>query len=366
MNLQFSTKMANLRKGLQYTQDQVAQFVGVSKAAVSKWEKGLSYPDIALLPKLATFFSTTIDDLLGYEPQMTLDQIRKTYARLANDFNTKPYQEVEEEINRLIEEYYSCNPFIFQMAVLLGNYSNISANPTETMHRVLKICDRIKNSSEDYQYVYKANMLGAQIYLMLQQPEEVLRIVGEKVEIYYGSEMLMASAYTLLSKPDEAMETLQISQYQHVIGLFSSATETLHLHLDKPALFEETVRRLHTMIELFNLSKLNVNCALVFYFKAASGYMLLQNEEKALEMLHYYGRACAEIEFPIALHGDDYFYRIERWITATLDLGNMAPRDDASIKRDLIATIVEQPLFQSLHDRKEFKAIVMNLEHHLR
>ena len=51
-----------------YTQEELAGRLGVTKAAVSKWECGQSAPDIALLPKLASLFSVTLDELLGYEP----------------------------------------------------------------------------------------------------------------------------------------------------------------------------------------------------------------------------------------------------------------------------------------------------------
>ena len=64
-NFQFATILATKRKELDVTQEDIAQYIGVSRAAVSKWEKGLSYPDILLLPKLATYFNVTIDDLLG-------------------------------------------------------------------------------------------------------------------------------------------------------------------------------------------------------------------------------------------------------------------------------------------------------------
>lgn len=53
------------------TQEELARYVGVSKAAVSKWESGVSFPDITLLPKLATYFNVSIDELIGYEPQLT-------------------------------------------------------------------------------------------------------------------------------------------------------------------------------------------------------------------------------------------------------------------------------------------------------
>lgn len=49
----------------------------VTKASVSKWKSGQSYPNILLLPKLATFFNVTVDELIGYEPQLSLEQIKK-------------------------------------------------------------------------------------------------------------------------------------------------------------------------------------------------------------------------------------------------------------------------------------------------
>lgn len=48
-----------------YTQEELARRLGVTKAAVSKWECGQSAPDIALLPKLASLFSIMLDELLG-------------------------------------------------------------------------------------------------------------------------------------------------------------------------------------------------------------------------------------------------------------------------------------------------------------
>ena len=63
----FSDNVTFLRKKYGMTQGDVAAYIGVSSAAVSKWEQGLSYPDVSLLPRLASLFHTTIDELLGYE-----------------------------------------------------------------------------------------------------------------------------------------------------------------------------------------------------------------------------------------------------------------------------------------------------------
>ncbi len=64
MNYSIGTKIATLRKQKDITQEEMANAIGTSAQAISKWERGKNYPDIELLPIIADFFSTTIDNLL--------------------------------------------------------------------------------------------------------------------------------------------------------------------------------------------------------------------------------------------------------------------------------------------------------------
>ena len=61
----FGEKLGYLRKNAALTQDDVAQHLGISPQAVSKWENDLSCPDIMLLPEIAKLYGITIDALLG-------------------------------------------------------------------------------------------------------------------------------------------------------------------------------------------------------------------------------------------------------------------------------------------------------------
>jgi len=61
------SRIAEYRKAKGITQDQLAEYMGVSSQAVSKWENDLSCPDIALLPRLADYFGITVDKLLRGE-----------------------------------------------------------------------------------------------------------------------------------------------------------------------------------------------------------------------------------------------------------------------------------------------------------
>lgn len=60
-------KIAELRKEKGITQEALANELGVSNQAVSKWEANQSCPDIQLLPQIADYFSITLDSLFGRE-----------------------------------------------------------------------------------------------------------------------------------------------------------------------------------------------------------------------------------------------------------------------------------------------------------
>ena len=58
-----------LRKESGLTQEKLAALLGVSFQAVSRWENGVAYPDIELIPRLAFVFGISIDSLLGYQTE---------------------------------------------------------------------------------------------------------------------------------------------------------------------------------------------------------------------------------------------------------------------------------------------------------
>lgn len=78
-------KLSEKRKAHGYTQDSVAEKLGVSAQAVSKWENDISCPDITLLPQIARLYGTTIDELLTEkEPTVTLvkESARKNFDEM--------------------------------------------------------------------------------------------------------------------------------------------------------------------------------------------------------------------------------------------------------------------------------------------
>ena len=77
MNLNVGDKIRCLRHEKDITQEEFAVVLGVSCQSVSRWENGICYPDIELLPDIAEFFGVTVDCLMGVNETVRKEKIAK-------------------------------------------------------------------------------------------------------------------------------------------------------------------------------------------------------------------------------------------------------------------------------------------------
>lgn len=78
-------KQSRLNKKI--TQEQLAEALGVTTQAVSKWETNCSYPDITLIPSIASYLDVSSDELLGVkliERKRNIDEVIKKNNELIN------------------------------------------------------------------------------------------------------------------------------------------------------------------------------------------------------------------------------------------------------------------------------------------
>lgn len=88
MNIKIGKIIKKLRTENNITQDTLANAIGVTPQAISRWESESGYPDIELLPALADFFAVSMDVLLGYrlsDREEELVNIKKEMHRLSAD-----------------------------------------------------------------------------------------------------------------------------------------------------------------------------------------------------------------------------------------------------------------------------------------
>jgi transcriptional regulator with XRE-family HTH domain len=86
MEMNIGANIKRLRTSKNITQEQLSVRMNVSCAAISKWERGETYPDITLLQPLAFYFGVTIDELMGYDYLLIEEAIRKL-EEINNEIN---------------------------------------------------------------------------------------------------------------------------------------------------------------------------------------------------------------------------------------------------------------------------------------
>lgn len=352
--------LVNKRREKGITQDELAAYMGVSKASVSKWETGKSYPDVVFLPQLAAYFNISIDALMGYVPQMTKEDIKKLYHRLSSDFATKPIESVYGECRKIIKKYYSCYPLLIQMVVLYINHHMLLENQKKReaiLQEAADLCIKIKTESEDVWLSKEATSMEALCYLTLRRPLDVIGLFDESIRPIAADELTMAQAYEMVGNKEMAKKVTQITMYQHMILLVGTAPNYLMLNADDPKKTEEILNRTLAVAKTYDLEHLHPNSMIQLYFMAANVYSLQGNTERTLDMLEKYKDSCIHGFFPYTIHGDAFFNQVGGWFEE-FDLGTNAPRDEKIIKESMLQGVLLNPAFAALTEEPRYKSII--------
>ena len=108
-------KLKELRVAHSMTQEAVAEHLGVSSQTVSKWERGLLYPDITLLPKIALLFKCSIDSLFDMDLLWSIEHRKEFGEKIQALHEQKDWEGVYQAWIREIE----LNPDHY------GNYADV-------------------------------------------------------------------------------------------------------------------------------------------------------------------------------------------------------------------------------------------------
>lgn len=204
----------------------------------------------------------------------------------------------------------------------------------------------MQEESGDVSLVKEAVTFQATCYLILNKPNEVLQLLGGTIRPNVPAEDLIAQAYQMLGNVEKANEIMQISMYQHLIQLVATIPNYVVVNASSAEKVEVILNRAFMLIDIYEIETLHPNMTLKVYYAAAQVYCMQDNFERALEMLRKYAAVCAA-SFTVNslhLHGDSYFDAIDEWF-AEFPLGAKTVRNEEIIKRSMLQTIAENPVF---------------------
>ena len=362
--IRIASILTQRRRDKGITQEKLAEYMGVSKAAVSKWEKSQSYPDITLLPQLAAYFNISVDELIGYSPQLTREDSRKLCRRLSADFMAKPFDTVMSECREIIKKYYSCFPLLYQMAVLFISHSaNILAeHHDELLQEAKTLCERIVLEGGNSLLVRDALYAQCRCCIMLETPDEVLDLLGESFNTPEITEdSLISQAFQLVGNAAKAKEVSQCGMYHYLSCLIETTLQYVALSADNFDTARTAFERAMALIQLYEVDKLNANTAGRAYLYGANLYCRHGHSDKALELLEKYADLCLGVDLPFKMRGDSFFTDIDKWLDNS-ELGSTILFAEKMIKENMLSGLTEvmEP-FAAIKDEPRYKSIVRRI-----
>ena len=360
-SLKLGENIVLMRKKAGITQDELASFLGVTKASVSKWENGQSMPDILLLPEIATYFDISVDELLGYEPQLSKEQIQKLYGELGESFANMPFEEAFAKSEILVKKYYSCYRFLLQICVLWLNHYMMAEErerQMEILDKVQKLCEHITEHCRDTEICSDAIGMKASVDLLCGRPQAVIEGIEALLNpnrVLNQSDGLLIQAYMMAGDMEKADSFTQMSMYLHLTTLIGDAVNYFSMHMQEKEICDETISRLDKLMEAFKLDGLNLNIAAIYQYQVAVYYSMAGEKDEALKRLRKYAKTVSDLLNCGVLHGDSYFTKLDRWFEE-LDLGTQMPRSKKLVWQNARENL-NNPVFAGLQKMKEFQVI---------
>lgn len=211
MNIKIGAKIKALRKRDDITQEQLAEILGVSNQAISRWESESGYPDIEYITPIANFFNVTIDYLFDHDTAEKRQKIEEyckqydTHKRVKSSL----YDERIELLRHAIAEFPAEETLLIKLVEVLFekwlsnglrylNESDGYSHPDIKWHKSLdsweeamKISEGLLISSIDDAIRSKCRYYLAMIYGRTGEKEKLLSIAEKFDSIWYSKENVL-------------------------------------------------------------------------------------------------------------------------------------------------------------------------------
>ncbi len=219
-----------LRRERGMTQEQLADAMNVSAAAVSKWENGQSVPDILVLTSLADFFEVSLDALVGYTVQAhrrsdLVERIRQLIVQ-------KKHSEATRAAREALRRYPNSFDVVFEAMRAYG-YSGMEQDRPEDLRKAISLAECamvLVHQEQERPVPVRAETIWSYMgsyHAHLNEYDEALRCY-ENGNIAENNDIAIANCQTELGCYDRALPKLSRGLVVSVVRLFNAATGAMN------------------------------------------------------------------------------------------------------------------------------------------
>lgn len=296
MTLYIGENLKKQRKLKELTQDQLANILGVSFQAVSKWERGEGYPDIEMLPTIAEFFGITIDELMGMKEIQDNADAEKILEMQKENMSKGLIEENIELLAQAVKVHPNNYELLAQYAMNLwfladddksDEYRRNNQKAADIAERVLaectdpkirnrvqaELCNYYQNSGETAKALEAADKLPSMyhsremIKMNILKGDDLVRLTQQNIR-------LLATAFCLCLQHLAGMDEQNDTGY--------TPKQKIEIYLKAIAMFNIVFDKGDYNDCLFNLSYLHCDIS-TEAMRAGNFELALENLEKAAE-----------------------------------------------------------------------------------
>lgn len=284
------------RKGV--TQEVLAAHLGVSKAAVSKWELCQSLPDVGLLPRIAAYFSLTLDELFDWRDELSEEESAALYAEVYA-LAEKDLPAAHERLRALAAEHYSDASLLLMLASLLTVWAAGMATPFAAeseknsapdanvlADEALALLDRVLEVTANPATLFLAQQQKATTLFQADRIDEAAALLEPLVrrQDTGAPTMLLASAWRRLGRDNDALDLVQTERLRAANFVLSSLVQEVSMR-DDAAFARAAATTATAVCDALDMRAMNPFFSVTMAFEVADALRKAGERDEALTAL---------------------------------------------------------------------------------
>lgn len=296
------------RKELGLTQEQVAEYLGVSTPAVSKWEKGITSPDIALLSPLARLLNMDLNTLFSFNNDLTPEEIEGFCRELANKAGVDIARAFDEARAKLRDYPHNETLLLNATLILDGKLLQMPEAPAH-LDSVIEEWYLRLSRSKDATIKNNADSMRVSRYIRQKKAEAAQEILDSMEEMTDRNAslpdkcLLQVSIYMQQGKADLAALTLEKEIFNKAAKVQMLLTKLMEAETEagKKTYARAIAEKLTSFVDVFDLWEYN---------RYVPQYFLATQEKNADDMLPLLDKMLTALDTPWSLTDTVLYHRM--------------------------------------------------------